>query len=59
MNEANRIVSVHEGASVGVLRRQIENALVDGNEDEALRLDNVLRDVECLMSTASDRTRAG
>jgi len=53
MQEANRVVSVHGDASLSVLKQQIEKALADGDDAEALRLDEVLQEVELLVGRTS------
>jgi hypothetical protein len=49
MREVNGVVSVHGGASIRVLTQEIEKALAVGNDAEALRLDEVLQNIERLM----------
>jgi hypothetical protein len=52
MQEASRIVAMHGSASVDIIRQRIEKALADGEDAEALRLDNVLQQVEWLINAA-------
>jgi hypothetical protein len=54
MTEADRIFSAHGVASVDFVKGQIEKALVNGDEAEALRLDSLLQEIEDLVKRSTE-----
>jgi hypothetical protein len=55
MQEPNRIVSVQGDASVSILKQKIERALANGDDAEALRLDDLLQQAELLINRTSEQ----